>query len=362
MSAKKYVMCIAAALLFFMAVNVVLWNFTVKNFFGLKDLNRMGYFDTNEALTPNAEYSIIHDEMKDYINGSLRKSFDIITIGDSFTNGGGSVFYQDYLADKYGINSLNFSIKNHCMLDLYLLISSGLIDEIQPKAVILESVERAVQGRLGGYEITPISADREDIERALSHSKSISSKIFIPIMIKANTDFMQSLLYRINDPERLSKEVYIARLDRDLFTNPEHENTLLFYHEDLHYIDRPINPEMVNANLNTAAELLRDKGIKLIFMPCVDKYDLYYPYIIDKKGRPENNSFSEMRKISGKEYIFIDTKAILREALSRGEKDIYWFGDTHWSWKGVELVCDELVEYLRPFKQSTHYNLSGLPD
>ena len=82
-------------------------------------------------------------------------------------------------------------------------------------------------------------------------------------------------------------------------------------------------------------------------MLCVDKYDLYYPYIKDRRGRTENNLFEEFRNVPDKNYIFIDTKKILREALERGEKDLYWLSDTHWSWRGMSIVSEKIFEAIK---------------
>ena len=122
----------------------------------------------------------------------------------------------------------------------------------------------------------------------------------------------------------------------------------MHYCDDLLYLREALDAEMVNQNLNNAARLLKAKGITLIFFAATDKYDLYYPYITDKKGRPENPFFHDMRAVSGKDYVFVDSMALLRDALSRGEQDIYWLGDTHWSHKGIKIVCDELVKYILP--------------
>ncbi len=162
-------------------------------------------------------------------------------------------------------------------------------------------------------------------------------------MMQANYKYLGAVYYRIISSERLSKEVYRAELSQNFFTNTGQEDLLLFYHEDLRHIHDTFNADMINRNLNTAAKILHDKNIKLLFLACPDKFDLYYPYIKDTKGRPENPLFPEMLKVSPKHYTFIDSRKILRDALERGEKDLYWLNDTHWSWKGAELVCDEIM-------------------
>ena len=352
MTAKKYVVCFVSAFYLFMSCNLALWHFYVKDMFLQNDLTRLGYFRVPGPVTPNAEYHRKHKEFTEYIKDGMKEKIDVITMGDSFSNGGGRCWYQDCLTDKYGVNVMNFLVSNHCLADLYMLISSGLLGEISPEAVILETVERSVQARLGGKEafFKPVNRNIVEHEAAEGQTKvvKISTGLFPQIMMEANFNFLHSVMLRRADPERLSTETYITELDRNFFTNPGYENILLYYYGDLYYLYETLDADMVSRNLNAAAEILNGMGIKLIFMPCVDKYDLYYPYIRDKRGRPENKFFDDMNKVAGKEYIFMDTRAVLREALERGEQDIYWFGDTHWGWKGAELVGDELMKYLRP--------------
>ena len=367
MTAKKYVISLISILYIFFAVNLSLWYCCTKKFFTQRDLNRLGSYYTTSDLTGLANYQRHHEEFTaetirnlDAIKlGSYHTStgligsadyqrnhekftpgtFDIITIGDSFSQGG----YQDYFTDKLGMKVLNINMTGHCLNDIYKLISSGIIDELKPKAIILESVERSVQNRLGMTEIIPVKISREEVLRRISRpqtSENISRGIFPPIMMKTNIKFLRDIFYRIINPEQLSPKVYINQLAQYLFTNPGQENLFMHYHEDLNYLSQTHNPEMINRNLNNAAKLLAEKNITLFFMPCADKYDLYYTYLKDKHGRPENPFFDEMRRVQPKNYIFIDTKAILRKALERG--------DTHWSWKGMERVSEEIAKYLLP--------------
>lgn len=244
MSAKKYVACVAGFLFVFMAGNLALWHCAVKDSFIQGDLNRMGSFASTAPLTPEAEYLKRHVELKYYLASGKKESFDVLTIGDSFSNGGGRVFYQDCLTEKYGLNVLNARFRNHCLEDLYILIESGMLDEIHPSAVILESVGRYVQDRLGKYEITPSKITHADAERILQRwnittSGQIASGFFAPIMGEAIRNFLSSSVYHAIDGERLGSEVYIKELDREFFTNPGYENTLLYYYEDLQYLNTP---------------------------------------------------------------------------------------------------------------------------
>ena len=348
MNAKKYVLTLTLFLYGFMVLNLAMWFGLTGEIFTMKDMNRMGSEKTLEALTQDIHYAKHHTELAEYITSGRKESFDVLTLGDSFSNGRNN--YQDYLVDHYGLKVINTRVQNNCLDDIYLLLNAGIVDELKPSVIILESVERSVQARLGVVEIIPKIMTREEIVRRLQPanavSKRISSGIFPPVLVQWNFTFFYNKIYRILYPEKLSPEVYITSLDRPFFTNTGQETTLMHYWEDLEYLKQPLDAEMVNRNLNNAASLLKAKGIKLIFFAAADKYDLYYPYIVDKKGRSENTFFQKMRSLQGKEYVFVDALKPLREALAKGEQDVYWLGDTHWSWKGVKYFCDELVKHI----------------
>ena len=350
MTSKKYVVCIVSVLYMYMIINLALWHGTVKNIFQQGDLNRMGSMATASPLTEDVHYPKHHTKLDNYLASGKTESFDVLTLGDSFSNGAGRSYYQDYLVNQYGIKVINAYVTNHCLRDLYILLNAGIIDEIKPLVIILESVARNVQERLGKTFITRESeTERYSVQQFSKPTAVKVSEGLIPsVMFQANVKYLTNKLYHFYYPQQLSDEVYIAKLDRNFFTNSGQENTLLYIYKDFKFLKEALNAEMMKQNLNTAARLLKAKGIKLVFFAAADKYDLYYPYIIDKKGRPENPFFQKMRGVQGKEYIYIDTITPLREALARGEQDVYWLSDTHWSHKGIKIFCDELVKYILP--------------
>ena len=83
------------------------------------------------------------------------------------------------------------------------------------------------------------------------------------------------------------------------------------------------------------------KGIQLVFMPVVDKYELYRELIVAKEQvrAPRGIFFDELRKLP-RRYRFIDTKAILEQELKRGELDIFYADDSHWSWKAPQKIFE----------------------
>ena len=120
---------------------------------------------------------------------------------------------------------------------------------------------------------------------------------------------------------------------------------LLAYGEDLTAADNLTNNEMqkLNENFNILAEKLNKLNIQLIFMPVVDKYDLYSDFIVDNPY-PQNQFFDLLRPMK-KNYSFIDTKAILQQLLKNNVQDVFHPDDTHWSYKASEAITQDEVFY-----------------
>ena len=127
--------------------------------------------------------------------------------------------------------------------------------------------------------------------------------------------------------------------------NTKIQNKLLFFSADLNSTNfKKNNIQNLNSNLNKISNILNKKNIKLIFMPNVNKYNLYSEYILDQSKYPKSNFFEEMR-IQNKNYIFIDTKKILKNLLDKGIMNVYFPDDTHWT----DIGSSEVVDHL-PFK------------
>jgi hypothetical protein len=129
---------------------------------------------------------------------------------------------------------------------------------------------------------------------------------------------------------------------RESLFSVKNDRKLLFYDHDIAKIansnDRTISS--LNGNLNTLAEILKSKNMQLYFMPVVDKYDLYADYIVDNRY-PKSIFFEKLRTLP-KKYTLIDTKKILAQEVSKGEKDIFYADDTHWSWKASKKIFEEV--------------------
>lgn len=345
---RKSVKIFLSVVTLFIVINAFIWNFCVKDlFYGVKDLDvgalgRLGYTRKGFFLRKtNIDLSKRHTQYKDY-NG---EEIDLITIGDSFSNEAGrgkNPYYQDYIASYNDMSVMNVKVsldaeENYKFNNIYVLIgliNNGFFDKVKPEHIIYQSVERHAVERLGyklNFSFQLKTKDELD-------TKTTEEKLkFINI---ANLKYLTNLiLYNFSD-NAFGSQTYIKKLSKDLFTSKE-PSILLFFYKDLNRIENSTDEKIniLNKNLNIIADKLADKGINFYFMPAVDKYNLYYPYIIDNK-HPKSVFFEKLRSLD-KKYTLIDTKEILSKELKKEEKDIYYSDDTHWSYKACEAIFQQ---------------------
>jgi len=279
---------------------------------------------------------------------------DIITIGDSFSNGdtqGLNAFYQDYIATYNNLDVLNiprvFKTKG-LFIDAFnyieaiqILNNMGYLDKIKPKYILIESVERYSINRFS----KKLNFDLKDEQffnslkllENIHLEESIDNSFFSFLNLNNFKAIRNQILLNFTD-EKLISHVYVEKLKNDFFTAKD-TDSLLFLREDVDNISLITKEKIkiLNDNFNKLSEVLNQKGIKLYFMPVVDKYDLYSKYLINGGSYPKSYFFEYLRELP-KKYEVIDTKKILSEALENGEKDIFYSDDTHWSYKASEMI------------------------
>ncbi len=297
------------------------------------------------------------------------ENIDFITIGDSFSDGGAgglNTYYQDYIASIYNVSVMDIKMfrnsKNY-IETIYGLLNSGKLEEKGVKYILIESVQRRALERFAVSDINTknnkyeeelfIVKKHKDIHKNIDKikptdnlsmfeiisnlfSKSTQDEISIINNLNQNA-LVYNLKFKIKGYGKMSPHVYREKLSKELFSTNISDN-LLFYDEDLKYLklENRENIELLNENFNNLAKALQEKNIKLIFMPAVDKYNLYRPYIISNIY--QESIFFEYLDTLKKDYIFINTKAILSKELENGEKDIFYVDDTHWSYKASESI------------------------
>lgn len=342
---KKYTFIFIFTLFIFIVYHAFIWFSFSSKIFNTKplyvgDLARMAY--QLDSLHPRTTFTDLPFSHLNKTNWD-QKPVDIITIGDSFFNGGAlgkNPYLQDHLATSSQKRILNIQAwsLDYSYIDIVnIIINNGWLDQVKPKAIIIETVEREVVNR---YE------RKHDFNLTVPINE-IQTKIFergwaeyIPETTFINTGNYKLPYYNIKymSNQNAQKNVFKLKLNRPLFS-VKADKTLLVYSDDIKRLSNQTkdNIKKVNDNLNLLAEKLSQHNVQLYFLVATDKYDLYYDYLENQQYGP--NPFFQLLETMPKKYTLINTKKILLPAVENGVKDIFYADDTHWSYKASELIA-----------------------
>ena len=180
----------------------------------------------------------------------------------------------------------------------------------------------------------------------------------IPAAINNNYNWLKRQLSNQFGTDKYSEAAQRWELNRPMFSGP-YEKTLMFHLGDYkinrkNRDDKPIRK--MHDNLNRLADLLAQDGIRLYFMPTPNKLTIYQDYLVETI-ETKSTLFPRLRELSGKKYIFIDAEKIISDMVAKGEKDVYFIDDTHWSSKSLPLIA-ELFHFESSRVLSTPDNLN----
>ncbi len=377
-SHKTFVSLFLSAITIFVLFNYLTWQFFLKDILSREnnvitgDLARIGYI--TDLVHPRSNSNTLKYRHLEPIEFK-GQSVDIITIGDSFSEGlagGENRFFQDYLASYPDMGVLNippsYPHKTN-WLDMLLAFSeSGFLEIFKPKYLLIESTQREMFRR---FAVNYPANKEQNLKDILDHYK-IESEIFskrssdkartlvkettilnnpsndpfklpdISFINNGNFKFWwNKLMYRFDNCAFISKTCR-QQLNKNLFTI-NNGDEFLYYKDDKNSVLQSTteNIELINENLNKLSIALKDKNIRLIIMPIVSKYNLYQEYFNQKQDK---DMFFELMRAQSKKYIFIDTKDLFRRTHEQGHKDIFFADDTHWTHHASEIVSKDIMK------------------
>lgn len=345
---KRFIIVFLSIISAYALFNFLVWKLWTEDILTDKKyynggLDRLGYIINSKHYRNN--YDTLpkkHIENKDYDG----RKIDVITIGDSFSQGAGGGrdrFYQDWIASINNMEVLNLQRyqEKSPLETAIILYNSGYFDIVKPKFLLIETVERFCANWYGRHMDFN---EKVSLPILIKYYKTKTYSGKLPEVSFINTGnfkfVLYYFLYKFTD-RPLNSMVCVRKLSKPFFS-VKNADKLLFVFQDIENISYANEKtiEIMNDNLNHFSDLLLKKGIKLYFMPVVDKYNLYSEYIINNPY-PKSKFFELLRPLK-KRYYFIDTKAILIELIKRDERDVYYADDTHWSWKASKAIFEKV--------------------
>ena len=272
-------------------------------------------------------------------------TYDIIIVGDSFSNHRFSSAWHNYLRQDSGLKVGVFKIG-----DLDKIQKSSQYKKSPPKILIYESVERELYNRFNNQNLdSNCTVNHSDLSRTVLRWESmnvtphqtrrdVSFSFKVDLALKFLRDRMRS------DAEK--KTTILNLTTPNLFTN-KNSNQLLVYSEDIK------TKKSISASdwrkiecglIGLQNKIQENNKTKFIALIAPDKLSVYSPYLVDKTW--ENMSyyshFSKDNKLN-----LVPLFKRFNEALRRGDKDIYLPNDTHWGSAGHQLVGRAVLDYLK---------------
>ncbi len=273
----------------FLLLNFIIWKTSTElllsGSYDGGDLARLGYVPGSKHYRGNTDdLPKRHIEQEEYAGQKI----GLVTIGDSFSSGvagGRNRFYQDYIALINGINVLNIRPYEYFgpLLTLLVLTNNGYLEKVKPQVVLLEMAEKQCIEKLSGPIDFKTNISLERLAK-LKIDRYRKPSFRVSFINQGNLNCPLYNFLRIFSPNGFFLKTYVVDLRESLFS-VKNDRKLLFYHHDIVKIanSNEKTVTILNANLNTLAEIMKKKNIQLFFMPVVDKYDLYAEYIVDNR-------------------------------------------------------------------------------
>lgn len=311
------------------------------------DLYRVGLL----ADFSNIKTSKIYQDQLDYSDFNLtcfkdvktsKYRYKLLVIGDSFSQFKFSYHNRIYHHKNKVLNlDRKLQIENNQIQTLYNLINTSFFDTIKVERVLLEIVEKFVP-RISNCN----SQSKEKVFTKYTNQDYLKSKESIQrehAFFNRNTiDVpLSTLLHYFNRKSPNSKTIPLKTKQR-LFTKTN-SNRILISQADFDWKKSPHkcieNTNYMLKHLNDLYDSLSIRDINLDVMIIPNKYTVYKSEIL------KNKDVSPVFKIfdnSPKKFRYINVKNILIN--NRIKKDLYYYGDTHLSSIGHELIAQHLKD------------------
>ena len=268
----------------------------------------------------------------------------VVTIGDSFSqqmpNG-----FQNFLGHLLGEPVSNVTIDGTRMRPeqgASDLLMSGFFDS-HPGVewVVIESVERSLVEVWSKVDVGRDPGFVPILHAGMADAATPAAQESLGRYFSQGLDWLKLTVGIDNNP------VCRVRLSRPVFTTTAGEDILYFYEQDLWQLSA------TEGELSTVVERLKAlhglyaaRGIKMLFMPAPDKYELYQHLAVDSPYPARELGAQLSAALDTLDFV-VNPLPELRRRLDNGEKDLFMADDTHWSAKGASTAAALLYGRLK---------------
>jgi hypothetical protein len=282
-------------------------------------------------------------------NGKSNDAPAAILVGDSFAVGCG-VSDWDTLSAQLMSQLRGRKIYNAAGGGAQWKMTNQLIQRLQMRdgLVIWEVLERSglpesVQAETSQLSkvASKIAPPNSEIYRNLRSLKiwTLSYLAYSPLSIFLNRTF-QKAENGVWLPNPLEKNVLVGRLHNG--------DNMLFLDSEVQMFYRPIHDS--GTYLSEINALVHATGNQLLVLLVPEKYNVYYPLLVEKGESPPEDEFrlnhleKDMRRL-GIPVLNLtpQLRSQAEEGLQRREYN-YWIDDTHWNRRGIQTAAMAILQ------------------
>lgn len=315
------------------------------------DLTRVGGYAENDfgwrrpMRIPTEPFRAIVPE------GTYARPYDVVVLGDSFSNGPGLVYWQSYFRHLTGLSVVSYDVWRPGAIDR--LLASQAFRQSPPRLVVVESVERELANRFAQAP-GPVAPGPEPVVapwrvRPLPMATRVADRLEGLPWIAINLGVTQHHLLKTMERSVLGIEATdTARFrlgNARLFSNRRADQLLVFKGDLEKAAWTAAQVEAIGAGLLRIQNRVQANGrTAFALMIAPDKLTIYAPYVAD----PALSRLSPLSSVQGTPGLHaVPLDQALAQAVRRGEQDVYLPNNSHWGARGYELAARELCAHLR---------------
>lgn len=276
--------------------------------------------------------------------------YSLLLIGDSYTEpkvglstcisrtmGDTVRVVCDAITDFFPMRVMLYGLNNHCFR--------------RGQTIILESVERYIVQRFENLDFSNHTRPEGLLERTLwkqVQDAELHKLAQCRLSGEINEPFnYQHFLRWLRVKLWTNTSVKHSKLNRAMFCHKKYADDLFYYKQDYNSCNVTQQQlDTIASRLNRLFAMAELQGINMYFVIIPDKYDLYYPYIINpKRPRPNIQSFLKSIEPRYMERI-INTRDSLALYLEKGELDVIRCNDSHWSVATSETMGQAIGQHI----------------
>lgn len=220
--------------------------------------------------------------------------------------------------------------------------------KVLPNTIVIESNECFLKERMLAARMT-VSDDSLVVYReGMGYHKARPYKPFLfgaeaKPLVERMADDLGAAQTWIKKHLGISRGVYRMPMDGDYFTCRGDESQLYFCDFSLYeYNDVELN--IIKSVMRQMVRMAEARGVNLIFFITPDKMQLYRKYCTDVSEKYDNPSLIDAMSDMAGDPHFQFNKTLLQHHIERGEKDLYYCNDIHWTYKAARITAKELAE------------------